>query len=126
MVHQEDPLELLLAQFSGQIHVDGAQRPGPDGERSREEVLAADFVRSAGAQRNDRKEHDCPAGSSHDSPCQLCHQMLAEKSVGIHRQVGPVLLEDPALQKHDRLLAVERPDLIDVQVSDVENLASDR
>ena len=69
----------------------------PDGESSRKGVFPADFIRAAGSERNYRKENHLPARSSHDCLPQFCRQILAEETVRIHWQVGPVFLDDPAL-----------------------------
>src|ERR1035441_4894906 len=66
VMNEEYPSETLVSELIGQVHVDRPQRRHSDGITSGKYRLSADCVGRTVAQRNLRKQDDCPVGSGDD------------------------------------------------------------
>src|ERR1700756_785810 len=63
VMNEEYPSETLVSELRGQVHVDRPQCCHADRITSRKYGLSPDCVGGIVAQRNLRKQDDCPAGS---------------------------------------------------------------
>src|SRR5260370_24286011 len=85
VMNEEYPSETLVSELIGQVHVDRPQRRHSDGITSGKYRLSANCVGGIVAQRNLRKQDDCPAGSCNDGLLQFACVGI----IGIRVRLGP-------------------------------------
>src|SRR6266849_6126803 len=106
VMNEEYPSETLISEFIGQVHVDRPQRRHSDGITSEKYRLSANCVGGIIAQRNLRKQDDCPAGSGDDGLRQFAYIGIIGIAVRIRREVRTVFFQNAARNQDHSLLKI--------------------